>query len=435
MTPDVQSRPLGDLVDPKRGISYGIVKVGEFVTGGVRVIRGGDIRGGRITIDDDRRVTEEVSRQFRRTVLKGGEIVMNLIAEPGHTAIVPPELAGANVTRDVAVIPLLDRVDHRYVNYCLRSPVSVGWFVSRLQGSVTQKINLGTLADLPVRLPAIAEQRAIVRVLGSLDDKIELNRRMNETLEAMAQAIFKSWFVNFEPVRAKAEGRQPVGMDAATAALFPDSFEGPELGEIPRGWGVGTLGAVAGVNMRSITAAYPHEAIKYIDISSVTTGTLAGTTPYRISEAPSRAKRLVRHGDTIWSCVRPNRKSYLFISRPDPNLVVSTGFAVLTPNAVPPTYLYAWVTTDEFVDYLAARADGSAYPAVRPDDFASAEVLIPPEPILARFEECVGPMRERIAHNERESRTLAAIRDALLPKLMSGAVRVGEAARVAGGEA
>jgi type I restriction enzyme S subunit len=108
-------------------------------------------------------------------------------------------------------------------------------------------------------------------------------------------------------------------------------------------------------------------------------------------------------------------------------LVVSTGFAVLTPDAISPTYLYAWVTTDEFVDYLAARADGSAYPAVRPEDFANAEVLIPPGPILARFEERIGPMRERIAHNERESRTLAAMRDALLPKLMSGEVRVGDA--------
>jgi type I restriction enzyme S subunit len=282
------------------------------------------------------------------------------------------------------------------------------------------------LARLKVPYPPLAEQRAIAHILGSLDDKIELNRRMNETLEAMAQAIFKSWFVDFDPVRAKAEGRQPIGMDAATAALFPESFEASVLREIPRAWRVGTLGEVAVVNELSITAGYPRGTIEYVDISSVATGVPTGTTTYRIGDAPSRARRLVRHGDTIWSCVRPNRRSYLFISNPVPNLVVSTGFAVLTPNAVPPGYLYAWVTTDEFVDYLAARADGSAYPAVRPDDFASAEVLIPPGPILARFEGCVGPMRERIAHNERESRTLAAIRDALLPKLMSGEIEVAD---------
>ncbi len=236
------------------------------------------------------------------------------------------------------------------------------------------------LARLKVPYPPVSEQRAIAHVLGSLDDKIELNQRMNETLEAMAHAIFKSWFVDFDPVRARAERRQPIGMNAATAALFPDSFEETASGEIPRGWRVGTLGEVAVINGLSITAGYPHETIEYVDISSVTTGALTGTTTYRIGDAPSRARRLVRHGDTIWSCVRPNRRSYLFISRPDQNLVVSTGFAVLTPNAVPPAYLYASVTTDDFVDYLAARADGSAYPAVRPDDFASAEVMIPPDP-------------------------------------------------------
>jgi type I restriction enzyme, S subunit len=116
---------LGDVCDPDRGITYGIVKVGEFVPDGVPVIRGGDIRNGAIVFDDEKRVSREISQQYRRTILKGGEIVVNLIAEPGHTAIVPPELAEANVSRDVGVIPLNDSVDHKYVNYCLKSPDSV----------------------------------------------------------------------------------------------------------------------------------------------------------------------------------------------------------------------------------------------------------------------------------------------------------------------
>jgi type I restriction enzyme S subunit len=114
----------------------------------------------------------------------------------------------------------------------------------------------------------------------------------------------------------------------------------------------------------------------------------------------------------------------LFIHDAAPNLVVSTGFAVLTPKDVAPCYLYAWVTTDAFVEYLSYSADGSAYPAVRPDRFSDAEMLLPSQAVLGAFEQCVGPMHGRIAHNERESRTLAAIRDALLPKLLSGEVRV-----------
>ena len=171
---------------PERRITYGIVKVGDFVAGGVPVIRGGDIRNNRIIFDDQKCVTEEVSNQFRRTILKGGELLINLIAEPGHVAIVPRDLAGSNVSRDVAVIALNNSVDHRFVCYFLKSPYCVQWLSSRLQGSVTQKINLNTLREVPVPFPPLLEQKAIAQILSSLDDKIELNREMNKTLEAIA---------------------------------------------------------------------------------------------------------------------------------------------------------------------------------------------------------------------------------------------------------
>jgi len=281
-----------------------------------------------------------------------------------------------------------------------------------------------------VTLPPLDEQKAIAHILGTLDDKIELNQQMNQTLEAIARALFKSWFIDFDPVRAKLDGRQPTGMDAETAALFPAEFEDSALGKIPKGWSVSTLEQVVSVNSLSITKSYPHQVIQYVDISSVTVGRLEETTIYVLSDAPSRAKRLVRHGDTIWSGVRPNRKSYLFIHTPPENLVVSTGFIVLSPQAIPPSYLYAWVTTDEFVDYLVFNADGSAYPAVRPDRFSDAQILIPLKAILDKFEQQVESMRDKIIQNERESRVLASIRDALLPKLLSGEIRVQDAETV-----
>lgn len=280
-----------------------------------------------------------------------------------------------------------------------------------------------------LQVPPLPEQRAIAHILGTLDDKIELNRRMNETLEAMARALFQSWFVNFDPVRAKAEGRD-TGLPAHIADLFPDSFEDSELGEIPKGWKVATLGEVVGINVRSITKDYPYRVIQYVDISSVNEGTLSDPTEYDLKEAPSRAKRLVQNGDTIWSTVRPNRKSYLYINDPVENLVVSTGFVVLTPRLIPPTYLYAWVTTDTFVDYLAYNADGSAYPAVLPGRFASASILVPPDAVLDAFEDIVGTSRVRVACACEESRTLAALRDALLPRLISGELRVKDAERL-----
>ena len=220
-------RSLIDLCDPDRGITYGIVKVGEFIPDGVPVIRGGDIRDGRVRFDDAKRVSEEVSNQFRRTILRGGELVINLIAEPGHCAIVPAELAGANVSRDVAVIALGQDVDHRFVDYVLKSPQTIDWLTARLNGSVTQKINLGTLRELPVPCPPIEVQRAISGIVGALDDKIELNRGMNETLEAIARAIFKDWFVDFGPVRTKMQGRKPY-LPPKSWALFPDCLDRDE---------------------------------------------------------------------------------------------------------------------------------------------------------------------------------------------------------------
>ena len=270
---------------------------------------------------------------------------------------------------------------------------------------------------------------AIAHILGTLDDKIELNRKMNETLEAIARAIFKSWFIDFDPVRANMENRSPQmplppgdDSNAGIASLFPDSFVDSELGEIPREWRVGTLERVAAINPRSIKKDYPYSTISYVDISAVSVGKLEGTTGYELDKAPSRAKKLAMHGDTIWSCVRPNRRSYLFIHQPAENLVISTGFVVLSPRLVTPSFLYTWVTTDQFVEYLSFNADGSAYPAVRPEHFAQAEILMPSESVLKAFEQTVSSLRDKIAGNELESRTLAAIRDALLPGLLSGKI-------------
>jgi type I restriction enzyme S subunit len=214
--------------------------------------------------------------------------------------------------------------------------------------------------------------------------------------------------------------------------LFPDSFEGSELGPIPKGWKVAQLKEIADVNARSISKSYPHNQICYVDISSVSQGNLDQTTIYELADAPSRAKRLVKTGDTIWSCVRPNRKTFLYIDQPADNLVVSTGFAVLSPRKVPPSYMHELVTTQTFVDYLTTYATGAAYPAVRADTFETAKILYPDNSILMAFSHLIDPLRARITQNQRQNRTLAALRDTLLPKLMSGELKVPDAERIVG---
>jgi type I restriction enzyme S subunit len=415
---------LGDLVDPERGISYGIVQPGFSQTDGIPIVRVNNIRDGRLSLEEVLRVDAAIEAQYRRTRLRGGEVLLTLVGTVGESAVVPAEIAGWNVARAVAVVPVLPDVNPRWVHIVLRSKPLQHLIQVWCTTTVQATFNLRDAVRLPIPIPPKSEREAIINILGSLDDKIEQNRRENETLEAMARALFKSWFVDFDPVRAKKEGRQPVGMDADTAALFPDGFEESALGPIPRGWRVGTLGEVININERSVGKDYPYREFEYIDISSVNEGRLEGTTKHSLADAPSRARRLVEDGDTIWSTVRPNRRSYLFINNPVENLVVSTGFAVLSPCYVPPSYLYAWATTDDFVEYLTFNADGSAYPAVLPERFAQAEVLVPTKELLDVFESLVGPFRDRIAHNARESIALAATRDSLLPRLLSGEIRV-----------
>ncbi|MGH2389975.1 MAG: restriction endonuclease subunit S [Chloroflexota bacterium] len=394
-------------------------------------MRSQDIRSGVFRTEDAAHVSEATFHdRINRAEPRYGDLLYSREGTYfGIAAEVPPATRVCLGQRMVLIRPSISTVHHRFLQYWLNSPLLASHVQGLRDGSVAERFNLPTIRGLPVPVPLLQTQKAIAHIVGTLDDKIELNRRMNATLEEMARVLFRSWFVDFDPVRAKAEGRQPVGMDAETAALFPDGFDETEGEIIPSAWRWVRMDQAAVVNGRSVGQEYPFSAIEYVDIASVQGGILQGTATCSIRDAPSRARRLVGDGDTIWSTVRPNRRSYLFIHEPKPNLIVSTGFAVLTPKAIPPTYLYSWVTTDEFVSYLSYNADGSAYPAVLPGRFSVARLLLPPKTILAAFEGRVGPVRAKIAKNALESLTLSDLRDLLLPRLLSGEIRVCDAER------
>ena len=180
------------------------------------------------------------------------------------------------------------------------------------------------------------------------------------------------------------------------------------------------LADVAEVNRAQINARNAPDILHYIDISSVSPGQIDTITNYAFSDAPGRARRVVQHGDVLWSCVRPNRRSHAQVMHPEPNTIASTGFAVLTATAVPFTFLYFATTTDEFVSYLTNNATGAAYPAVSASTFEKAVLLIPPESLLERFGAVTIPMTEQICALHRQVQNLRQTRDLLLPWLMSG---------------
>jgi type I restriction enzyme S subunit len=250
-------------------------------------------------------------------------------------------------------------------------------------------------------------QRRIAATRAAYDDLIENNMRRIQILERMAQAFYREWFVDFRfPSQAKVK-----------------LVESP-LGKIPQGWLVRRLDEVAAVNALSIRRGREPDPILYVDIASVTTGRIEKIEEMVFATAPGRARRIVRHGDTIWSCVRPNRKSFSLILNPPTDLIVSTGFAVITPVSVPFSFLHQAVTTDDFVGYLTNHATGAAYPAVTSKDFDAAKMVVPDESLLRHFHEHCEPMMLLKENLMRKNANLRRTRDLLLPKLMSGALDV-----------
>jgi len=427
MGSDWPKRQLADLCDPDRKIAYGILKVGDFVSDGIPVIRGGDVREGRVVFDDDKRVTQEISNQFSRTILKGGEIVINLISEPGHSAIVPKGFSGYNVSRDVAVIPLGDSVDHRYVDYFLRSRWAIDWLTARLQGSVTQKINIGTLRELPVPIPPLAEQKRIAGILGALDDKIELNRKMNETLEQMAKVLFKSWFVDFDPVHAKAVGRQPASMDKATADLFPDSFVDSELGKVPKGWEVSELGQIADV-IDCLHAKKPEASETgqlYLQLNNIRDDGLIDISETFLIGLEDYKKWTSRMEATEGDCVITNVGRVGAVAQIPQGMKAALGRNITGIRCKPiftnPTFLIECLMSEEMREEIRRKTDtGTILDALNVKSIPKLRFIRPPLMITERFERLARPLRHQMERGVSQSRTLTDLRDTLLPKLLSG---------------
>jgi type I restriction enzyme S subunit len=243
--------------------------------------------------------------------------------------------------------------------------------------------------------------RGITEVLGALDDKIDLNRRMNETLEALARALFKSWFVD---------------------------FDGDGAGSSGRSWQPVPVAEVAELNSWTLGAGDSLPSIRYIEISEVLRGDIGNVTAYTRGDEPSRARRRLRHGDTVISTVRPDRGAYFLCLSPAHDLIASTGFAVITPQKVPWSFLHCALTQPDVFATLGRLADGGAYPAIRPDVIGDLPVTLPADDApLARFHQIAEPLLLKADCNRRESRTLAELRDTLLPKLLSGELRVRDA--------
>jgi type I restriction enzyme S subunit len=278
------------------------------------------------------------------------------------------------------------------------------------------------LKSIKLLLPSPDEQQAILAVLGSLDDKIELNRRMNETLEAMARAIFKSWFVDFDPVRAKANGQPPPGLSAEIADLLPDSFEDTEPA-IPTGWKMGKLDDVATHPRRTVNPGDSPPGTPYIGLEHMPRQSIA-LSDWGVSDDVASNKFAFKKGEILFGKLRPY---FHKVGPPVIDGVCSTDIVVVAPKQ--PcwfSYVLAVVSSTDFVNHTTACSTGTRMPRTNWKDMASYDIAVPPEPVAEAFNSIVAPFVEKIHCNILESKTLAEIRDTLLPKLLSGEIRVGD---------
>jgi type I restriction enzyme S subunit len=349
---------------------------------------------------------------LKKSRLVPGDVVISNVGTVGTTFRVPdlgqPMALGPNAvmlrTRDS------QRLNQNYLYYWFYSKRGQAALRSITSGSAQQKFNKTSLRQLIIDSPNIKEQTGIANILGALDDKIELNRRMNATLEAMARALFHSWFVDFDPVHAKAEGRQPVGMDAETAALFPDSFEDSALGPIPKGWAHIDLSAVADVSSgKRPSAQYeyqtPSASVPIFGGAGQTgwTDTALIYEPVILTGRVGTLGRVLRTEGPIW---------------PSDNTLV------VQPKALWINQLYFALQN---VDLVSLNR-GSSQPMITQHDIRSQLIVAADSPVSLQFEALVAPLVELQTVLNANIERLADAQQALLPRLLSGELRAGDVA-------
>lgn len=369
------------------------------------IARSQDMRSGVFRTDEAAHVSDETYRErVVRAEPKHGDLLYSREGTYfGIAAEVPRGVQVCLGQRMVLLRPHANKVNFRFLRYWLNSPVMTMYAHGFRDGTVAERLNLPTIRALPVALPPLPEQRAIAHILGTLDDKIELNRRMNETLEAMARALFKSWFVDFDPVRAKAEGRDP-GLPKHIADLFSDRFEDSELGEIPTGWVVNRWGSLVSLAYGKSLTGYDGESRKY---------PVYGTN----GRIGSHSTPLCNHPGIIIGRKGAYRGVHYCST---PFYVIDTAFYV-EPNIG--TEL-RWAYYELLRQDINGMDSGSAIPSTSREDFYSLPVLSPPAGVQAAFAQFLTPSWARQELNISECRTLVAVRDTLLPKLISGELRI-----------
>ena len=397
-----------------------------------------------------REITSHSSKEFRGSGARfqNGDTLLARITpclENGKTVYVDclkPNQIGHGSTEFIVLSGIEDKTDNLFVYYLARDPSLRTFAIHSMQGSTgRQRVDANSLGLFEFSLPPIEEQRRIAHILGTLDEKIELNRQMNETLEATARAIFKSWFVDFDPVKAKMDGRKPPCMDAETADLFPSAFQNSPLGKIPLGWEIEKIGhLVEIVKGRSYRSRELKESdVALVSIKSIRRG--GGYQPDNLRPYTGKynPEQVITPGELVIAYTDLTQEAEILgkpaIVRGDEKyqtLVPSLHLRIIRPieSTVSVRFLYCLFRERHFQSHIYGHATGTTVLGLSKDGVPSYQLALPPEKIRSLFDSVAEPLFAKIESNENESRTLAQTRDRLLPKLLSGEIHLDDAAEI-----
>jgi len=384
---------------------------------------------GRIDTNKLTYIDETTNALLSRSVLEQDDILFTIAGTIGRVALVPSSILPANTNQAVAIVrPNPKAVIPRFLYYVLRDDSRVRQAHTRVVQSVQANFSLSELSSLEIPLPPLPEQRAIAHILGTLDDKIELNRRMNETLEAMARAIFKAWFVDFEPVRAKMEGRwrrgeSLPGLPAHLYDLFPDRLVESELGEIPEGWEVKALDEIARFVNGLALQKYPPTDDRWLPVIKIAQLRVGNTKGADRASADLDPDYVVQDGDILFSW-SGSLECVFWAGGPG---ALNQHLFKVTSEQYPRWLCYLGIHQhlDDFRHIAAGKATTMGH--IQRHHLSAAKLTVPPEATLQAMNAVIEPIIENTWRRAVQSRTLAALRDALLPKLISGELRVKDA--------
>ncbi|SDE99490.1 restriction endonuclease subunit S [Rhodospira trueperi] len=436
--------PLESFVEPERSICYGIVQPGGHFEDGVPILRVNNFKDGGVDTGDVLRVDPHIESKYKRSRLEGGEILLTLVGTMGLSAIVPEELCGWNVARAVGIIPIRQDVDKRWLIFVLRSTPSQEFIQIHANTTVQATFNLRDLARLPIPMPPDSIRVPASNLLAALDDKIDLNRRMNETLEAMARALFKDWFVDFGPTRAKMALRGEAPINQGTGGEAPqkenvarEPYLAPDLWDLfpdrldadgkPEGWGAQPFSQfvtiIGGGTPKTSIGEYWCGTIPWFSVTDTPPqgSVFCVDTEKKITHRglEESSARLVREGVTIITA----RGTVGNLAMAGVPMTFNQSCYGLQSNALVGDG-FVFFAAQHLVTTLQSLAHGSVFSTITRETFDVVNLPMTPESVYAAFESVAAPLLKRIKANVNESRSLAQTRDLLLPKLMSGEIRL-----------